>query len=386
MIRVLQKARNAILINMLRRQDGFILIAALTLMATLILVGATTYVVTSSNLKVGANFKTSQTALQVAMAGAERGREVLRLANASSSDKTKFSDELISYKGVNNVLEGYAANSDDPVLASGTLGSYTYSAYLTNNVNTSTGDTQYSTTDNDGIAMLTTVATGPNNSKVVVQTLVRLFTGQSSPATIYSKGDVTGNGSSLTVSGNDECGEVGAVAPIYTKDPATTNLNGNPTLSGSPATAQHGTMDLPIEQLIESLKSSSNHTTVTEDQNGPNYGDSNNYTVIYSDTDSPPNNQGLKLQNVTGYGILLVKGDLVLGGGFTWHGPILVTGSVTLNGGGSAINIHGQILSGTSTLTDVTINGGNVIKYNSCDIKKAYSSQPLTVVNWKQTL
>src|SRR6187399_1889659 len=187
MIRVLQKAKNAILINMLRRQDGFILIAALTLMATLILVGATTYVVTSSNLKVGANFKTSQTALQAAMAGAERGREVLRLANASSSDKTKFSDELVSHKGGNNVLEGYAANSDDPVLASGTLGSYTYSAYLTNNVNTSTGDTQYSTTDNDGIAMVTAVATGPNNSKVVVQTLVKLFTGQSSPATIYSK-------------------------------------------------------------------------------------------------------------------------------------------------------------------------------------------------------
>ena len=128
MIRVLQTDRNAILINMPRRQDGFILIAALTLMATLILVGATTYVVTSSNLKVGANFKTSQTALQAAMAGAERGREVLRLANASSSDKTKFSDELISQKGGNNVLEGYAANSDDPVLASGTLGSYTYSA------------------------------------------------------------------------------------------------------------------------------------------------------------------------------------------------------------------------------------------------------------------
>lgn len=385
MIRVLRKARNAILINKLRRQDGFILIAALTLMATLILVGATTYIVTSSNVKVGANFKTSQTALQVAMAGAERGREVLRLANASSSDKTKFSDELISYKGGNNVLEGYAANSDDPVLASGTLGSYTYSAYLTNNVNTSTADTQYSTTDNDGIAMITTVATGPNNSKAVVQTLVKLFTGQSSPATIYSKGDVTGNGSSLTISGNDECGQASAVAPIYTEDPATTNLNGNPTLSGSPATQQNGTMDLPIEQLIESLKSSANYT-VTEDQNNANYGDSNNYKIVYSDTNNPPNNQGLKLQNVEGYGILLVKGDLVLGGGFKWFGPILVTGSVTLNGGGGVINIHGQILSGTSTLTDVTVNGGNVINYNSCDIKKSYSTQPLTVVNWKQNL
>ena len=84
--------------------------------------------------------------------------------------------------------------------------------------------------------------------------------------------------------------------------------------------------------------------------------------------------------------LLGIFGDLVLGGGFTWYGPILVTGSVTLNGGGGGINIHGQILSGTSTLTDVTINGGNVINYNSCDIKKAFATQPLIVVNWKQNL
>lgn len=96
---------------------------------------------------------------------------------------------------------------------------------------------------------------------------------------------------------------------------------------------------------------------------------------------------GLKLQNVTGYGILLIDGDLDLGGGFTWYGPILVTGSIalTLNGGGGGVNIHGQILSDTSTLTDVTINGGNVIKYNSCEIAKAFASQPISVGNWKQS-
>jgi hypothetical protein len=90
---------------------------------------------------------------------------------------------------------------------------------------------------------------------------------------------------------------------------------------------------------------------------------------------------------LTGYGILLVDSDLELGGGFTWYGPIVVTGSVTLNGGGGeGINIHGQILSGTSTLTDVTLNGGNVIQYNSCELKKAFAGQPLVVLNWKQNL
>src|SRR2546430_3853225 len=103
-----------------------------------------------------------------------------------------------------------------------------------------------------------------------------------------------------------------------------------------------------------------------------------------SDVCSSDLNQGLKLQNVTGYGVLLVKGDLELGGGFQWNGIILVTGSVTLNGGGgNPINIYGQIFSGTSTLTDVTVNGSNTIGYDSCKVKQAMAGSPLKVVNWK---
>jgi len=81
-----------------------------------------------------------------------------------------------------------------------------------------------------------------------------------------------------------------------------------------------------------------------------------------------------------------VEGDLTLGGGFTWNGIILATGSVTLNGGGgpNAINIQGQLLSGTSTVTDVTLNGSNTITYNSCNVKKATAQAPLNVVSWKQ--
>ena len=174
------------------------------------------------------------------------------------------------------------------------------------------------------------------------------------------------------------------LAPIYTKDPATTNLNGSPTLSGSPSTPQHGTLDLDIPGYIDALKGNAT-TTLTADQNGATYGSSTNYTTVYSDTDNPPNNQGLKLQNVTGYGILLVKGDLTLGGGFQWNGIILATGSVTLNGGGGGINIQGLVFTGTSTLTDVTINGGNVIGYDSCKVKKSFAASPLKVVNWKQS-
>lgn len=365
-------------------EKGYMLVAALTLMTGLTLLGTTAYILSSTDIKVGTNFKNSQQVLQVAMAGTERARELLRQENLTSSNSTTFNDELSDNQrnGPNNVLDGYSATSDDDPIATGTINGIAYSAYLTND----SIDGTSSTTDSNKKVMITTVATKTSdNSKAVVQTVVQLYTGVTSPATIYSKGDVTGNGSSLTISGTDECGVESALAPVYTMSPAVTGLNGNPTLTGSPSTPQSGSLDLAIPAMISSLKGGA-HYTLTDDTNNATYGSSSSYKIVYSNTSSPANVNGLKLNNVTGYGILLVDGDLVLGGGFTWYGPIVVTGSVTLNGGGGGINIHGQILSGTSTLTDVTINGGNVINYNSCDLKKAFASQPLVVVNWKQNL
>ena len=369
--------------RVLNSEKGFLLVAALTLLSTLTLLGTTAYLLSSTDIKIGANFRNNQAALQVAMAGAERGREAFRVENLSSSDAGSFSDELDSStrKGANGALNGYSTTTDDQAIASGTMSGVSYAAYLTNDA----VDGSTNTTDSNGKVLITSVATGASNSKAQVQIIVQVNTSAaSSPSVVYSKGDVTGNGSSLTITGNDSCGASTALSPIYTKDPATTNLNGSPTLSGSPSTPQHGTMDIDIEALIDTFQPGAT-STLTDDQSGTTYGNSTNYATVYSDTNDPPNTQGLKLQNVTGYGILLVKGDLTLGGGFTWNGLIYATGSVTLNGGGGAgINVQGQIYSGTSTVTDVTVNGSNTLGYDSCKVKKALASQAFKVVSWKQ--
>jgi Tfp pilus assembly protein PilX len=380
---MLQCRFTAITIDRLSKSEqGFLLVAALTLLSALTLLGTTAYLLSSTDIKIGGNFRNNQMALQVAMAGAERARQLFRIENMSSSDAGSFSDELNSSarKGANGVLNGYSTATDDQAIASGTLNGSSYSVYLTND----SADGTSNTTDANGKVLLTSVATGPNSAKARVEIIVEVNTAvASSPAVVYSKGDVTGNGSSLTINGSDACSQETALGPIYTKDPATTTLNGTPTLSGSPSTPQHGTLDLDIQALIDSLKPSTT-TTLTEDQSSGTYGSTNNYVTVYSDTSAPVNNQGLKLQNVTGYGILLVKGDLVLGGGFTWNGLIYATGSVTLNGGGGAgINVYGQIYAGTSSVTDVTINGGNTLGYDSCKIKKALASQAFKVVSWK---
>ena len=369
--------------KVLNCQNGFLLNAALTLLTALILLGTTAFILSSTDIKIGGNFRNNQMVLQVAMAAAERAREALRIENLASSNTTSFNDELNSTarKGGNGALDGYSTTTDDVPLATGTMNNVSYSAYLSND----SVDGTTNTTDSNGRVMITSVATGPNNAKAQVQIVVSLQSSPNSPATIYSKGDVTGNGDSLTISGNDACGVGTGLAPIYTKDPATTNLNGSPTLSGNPSTPQHGTLDIDIPAYMDALKSGA--TILTQDQNGVTYGSESSYQIVYSWPDDPAhfNNQGLKLQNVTGYGILLVKGDLELGGGFQWNGIILVTGSITLNGGGgNPINIYGQIFSGTSTLTDVTVNGGNTIGYDSCKVKKAIAGSPLKVKNWKQ--
>jgi Tfp pilus assembly protein PilX len=370
--------------KILNCQDGFLLSAALTLLTALILLGTTAFILSSTDIKIGGNFRNNQMALQVAMAGAERAREALRVENLASSDKASFSDELNSAtrKGANGALNGYTTTTDDTPLANGTMNNVTYAAYLTNdNLN---GDTYLSTTDTNGKVLITSVATGPNNSKAKVEIVVTLSPPPSTPATIYSKDNVTTNGSSMNISGNDTCSAGTNLAPIFTKDPATTTSNGHPTFTGSPPTPQHGTLDIDIQGYIDALKGNAT-TTLTADQSGGTYGSSSNYVTVYSDATQQADGE-LRLNNVTGYGILLVKGNLQMAGNFNWNGLIFVTGVITTSGGGSdAKNIQGLIFAGASSLGDTVINGSVTVGYDSCKVKQALAGQPLKVVNWKQS-
>jgi Tfp pilus assembly protein PilX len=121
-------------VSRFKDQNGIVLIAVLCLIATLVLVGTTAYIVSSTDVKIGGNFRTNQTALQVAMAGAEQARQTLRETNAASSNTANFSEELAARVGANGVLNGYAPSTDDsPLASSSTLVSgYLYRVYLTN--------------------------------------------------------------------------------------------------------------------------------------------------------------------------------------------------------------------------------------------------------------
>jgi Tfp pilus assembly protein PilX len=369
--------------KILNCQNGFLLIAALTLLTALILLGTTAFILSSTDIKIGDNFRNSQMVLQVAMAAGERARQALRVENLASLNKISFNDELDSLlrKGLNLILNGYSPLTDDQPIVSGTMNNVSYVAYLTND--SLNGDTYSSTTDTNGRVLITSVATGPNNSKAKVETAVMFSPPPSTPAALYSKDNVTTHGSSLSISGNDACNAGTNLAPVYTKDPATTTSTGSPQFTGSPPTAQHGTQDIDIQGYIDALKGSAT-TTLTADQSGVTYGSSSNYVTVYADATQQADGE-LRLNNVTGYGILLVKGNLQMAGNLNWNGLIFVTGVITTSGGGSdKKNIQGLIFAGASALGDTVINGSIGIGYDSCKVKQALAGQPWKVVSWKQ--
>lgn len=192
---------------------------------------------------------------------------------------------------------------------------------------------------------------------------------------IYSEGDLSGNGNAATISGADNCGVVADVPAIYTLDPATSSISGASVLG----VVEHGTDDLELGTYVDTLKeSTSSMVTLTADVNGDTYGGVGSFVTVYSETSG--NVGGLKMSNVDGFGNLIIDGDLTLGGGFTWTGLVVVTGTVTFNGGGSGVNITGAVMSGDA----IDLNGGLEIYYDSCAVGESLSALGYDLLNWRQ--
>ncbi len=200
-------------------------------------------------------------------------------------------------------------------------------------------------------------------------------------STLYSRGDITFNGGGAQeIYGEDNCGAGNDIGPAYAKYPATINENATPDYNGTPDHAETGSLDIDIAGYINSVKDSAT-IIITSDQNGASYGNGTNFVTCYSDTSNPNNVNGLKLQNVTGYGMLLVEGDLILAGGFYWNGLILVTGTLTFNGGGSGVNILGAVLANET----IDINGGLNLRYDICMISDSMNSQTMKSISWSDS-
>jgi hypothetical protein len=203
-------------------------------------------------------------------------------------------------------------------------------------------------------------------------------------APVYTKGPMVfawnpggGKKSSPTgkVDGNDSCGQASGLPPVYTQTPWITF--GTPQFDGNPDTPQKGPLDLDLKDYIDRYNGGA--TKVDKDQKDTIFGSPTNYVTLYSDTSKPQNFGGLKLEDVTGYGTLLVDGDLVLEDKISWNGLIIVNGLLWFDGKPGQQNIRGGILANMGIATDKNPD----LRYDSCEVAKALGTQPLKLTRWR---
>lgn len=200
------------------------------------------------------------------------------------------------------------------------------------------------------------------------------------PITSPFYGDIvsTAGGAQLKVNGNDQCGVLGSLPPItyFTSY----SDSGHPDLNGGTATQLSS--QISVVSLVNSLKNQAT-MTLTEDKSSasePDIGSATNYITVYADATTLSPDAELDLANFTGYGVLVVNGDLHIHGGTTWRGLILVSGNMTLGGGGGDTNVYGAAMSHSASSASGSID----LKYNSCEAEKATKSGTLTVISWAE--
>jgi hypothetical protein len=343
--------RNNQLKNMLKSEHGFLLIAALVLLATLTMLGTTAYLLSSTDIKIGGAFRNSQEAFQVAQAGAERGREILRQTNATEitgADPTVLNSELVHF-----------AAGNIPV-TSGTIGNYSYTVMLSNDASDPGG----TTADSNNKVLLTSTATGPNNTKAVVEIGVSLpppptstpMSFPSNPGTVTLLGNsasfIGGNSNAKSMNGDDQCGSAPPL-PVVSVSAAGSLAGVQSSISSSKPKTYHTTVD--GKSVDGSTNINEIAKTITAEQmtsNGYDLNDPASLNQMVNDIQNLP--QAITVPAGTassavpgGIGtagdqkIIIADGDFTLSGGASGFGILVVKGTLTFSGN---INYTGIIM------------------------------------------
>jgi Tfp pilus assembly protein PilX len=359
-------------------QKGLVLPVALVFLVVLGAMGAAAVVMTRGDLKLSGNYKSSETAFYVAEAGIENAREALRVENLNSGNKVSYNDELAAHAGINLILEGYASGTDDTSISSGSLGNGSYTVYLTND----SVDSPQNQTDSNKTVVLTSVATGPNGSKAIIESTVKTFDLFPPPGAITLLGNgatFTGNNSGdKNLHGDDQCGTeppkpvvavshladvAGVKASIDSTKPETYHTKDS---GGNPVTAVTNADDV-TKKIPASTVASIDTTYGT---NLLDAHDLNDFVIDVkglADTVAPGGTSANDVYvgapgdtrvvvvdgdfelNTNGAGILVVTGTLTFQGNINYDGLILVfgTGAMVRQGGGENIIRGGIIIADT---------------------------------------
>jgi len=385
---------------------GMVLIVALLILAALVLLGTMAVMMSTTDMKISANYKTGNQAFYVAEAGIEEAIARMRENFAPTTGATGRIDDADPTNPAWSVSIGGAG----PYTSTQSILSYT--VLIVHQKNSANQILYWGDVNGDGVSERTTnpigatgmankniylatssgVAANANKRIVVEMTKVPPIT---APAALYVEALTTIQGTSTSVIGLDQCGGANMPGIVTTLTADTINKTGNPTVSGltsSTWSVVGGAANMDIQAVINEQKGSANfsynvsgatHTgmawgTPTMGATLQNPSSCSTTNVVYYNTSGAD----IKLAGGTsGCGLLLVEGDLEINGDFSWYGVVIVTGAVRFLGGGNK-NITGAVLAGDSVDADIVGGNANIV-YCSTAIRNQTESQPLRRLSWK---
>ena len=369
-------------------ENGVVLMVVLIFVGILALVGATATIMSTTDTKIGANYKTAEQALYVAEAGAHEARERLRvLVDNPIPDDEPGNHLWKRYIGTEPKSQdkGFDIGSDDHERFDSLQTGMDYIVVITHQLDTEDttkvlywgdndddGEWTRNTTTGENIYLITSYGNTVGGSAKTIQLEVTRVPPITVKGAWYSgsSSSIRGN---VEINGQDRCGGGTDLPGISTPLPKVSDTDpvdagdlvdgaaefdgdeGDPNVKYSEAPA----LDVPA--MADFLKksadfsynlSSETHTAATVPGPGDDWGDPDidstqptcdSYNIVHYDT----NGTSIHLSGkVLGCGILVVEGDLYITGGFKWFGTVIVTGALDFSGGGTGNNVMGAVITG----------------------------------------
>jgi hypothetical protein len=156
-----------------------------------------------------------------------------------------------------------------------------------------------------------------------------------------------------------------------------------------------------LEATVAQIEGGADYVVQGPASSLPNYGTAANPVTVVVDGANSGASGNLSLSgNITGYGLLVVRGTYSASGNVGWNGVVLVIGQGNVQGNGGGSNSYNGAMFVANTRDTAgnllpnfgigTYNwnggGGNGIQYNSCDVNSALTLHLYRVLSFHEIM
>ncbi len=243
------------------------------------------------------------------------------------------------------------------------------------------------------VLILTCNGTQNNANKTVEVEALRL-PGPTVPGSVYTEGTLDCKGTSFLIDGNDYDPVTGTVVTGSTPLPGVVPTQGlgavtcntpqgwnNIDGEGTTPSIVPPTVDIDLQAVFDIYEGMAD-VSYNGTQMNPitsNWGTLDDYKIV------SVRGGDLHLSGDNGGGgILLVDGDMMVSGQFTWYGIVICMGNVDFTGGGAGIHIYGGVMTQGNISSSGTVSGNADILYSSSTIAKLTEFQTYRVCSWRE--